>query len=95
MRYAAVVLAILACAAGIVAAWQWYRASSVDSGWTWTDATDPDMKQVVLEGNLASQSLANERAARLNKLAAVWTAATVFLGTLGNLAGSFVTVCSN
>jgi hypothetical protein len=89
MKCASIVFATLAFVAGMTAAWYWFRASKIvpSPPWPWS-GTDSDVKQVMLEGQVASNEIAAVESAKLNKLAAAWTGASVVLGTIGNLVGA-------
>lgn len=86
MKSVALVLALLSAAAGIVAAVYWWRASTPPSvPKIYTDSGDPNFAQQGIAGALVG---AGHEAARLNRPAALWTAASVILTALSAIASA-------
>jgi hypothetical protein len=106
MRLASILLALAALATGLLAAYKWYKASTVeiDLGYTYPgsqpgatyrrmgmelprfpESGDPELKQI---NETAATWDAMKEAAKLNKVAAVWTAASVALGALSAIVGA-------
>lgn len=98
-------LAVAAFVAGIVAAWKWYRSSKVEIdlgyGLPWDQSTytrmgiemprrpepfEPEQKWM---NDISATWEAMNQTARLNKVAAIWTAASVTLGTLCTVVGAW------
>lgn len=76
-------LALMAFCAGLIAAWFWYRASrvvAVPVRLGWVEPGSPEATQWI--GGLLA---ASNEVARLNKIAALWTAASVMIGVVSNL----------
>ena len=75
-------------ATGFVAALYWYGSStvSVEPGWY---GMEPVIREAAIQDWIAGLLQAGSEAARLNKIAALWTAATVVLGAIGNLAAAW------
>lgn len=71
---------------GLWAAWCWYKASniSVDPGWE-TEPGDPLASQMDWTSGIIEAVLLS---ARLNKVAALWTAITVMLGAICSIMGN-------
>jgi hypothetical protein len=83
MKWLSVLLACLGAVTGIVAAYYWYRSSQVSINPVWlTESGDPHASQ---SGWLAATMGAFSESARLNKIAASWTAAAVVLNMLSYL----------
>lgn len=73
---------------GLIAAWYWFRSSQIRTRPSCLDQSwDKSLDDVFLaEGNWMSEFLAAiASAAELNSKAAVWTAASVVLGTAGSI----------
>jgi hypothetical protein len=75
MNWVALALGILSAILGLIAAWRWYKAA---------EAT----KVIPVEQTEALRRTLR-RSGRLNKQAAYWTAATVFMAGLTELASAF------
>jgi len=96
MKYVGLVLALFAFGAGLIAARYWYSASKVQIIPVWEESG-------VIEPVMPDQSNADwivgliataQKAGRLNKIAAVWTAISVSLGTASAVAGAFLSAAS-
>jgi hypothetical protein len=93
MKCASIVLAVLACLAGLVAAWYWRESTKVqiDTGWGL-----PGSGMLIEPINDTQKSLAwavatiqaFNKASELSRTAALWTAGTVFLSALSAIAGA-------
>jgi hypothetical protein len=88
MKWVAIGLALLAFGAGITAATYWFRASVVRPI---TISNQVGLFRPVDEGAAHREEIsalidAGAASLHLNKIAALWTAASVVLGTLSNLA---------
>ncbi|MGA7327627.1 MAG: hypothetical protein WBX25_24820 [Rhodomicrobium sp.] len=89
MKVAALILALMAAASGLWAAFKWYRASHVhivafDERDDWPVPT-PDV-----EARLTALSISLQRAGRINKEAAFWTAVSIGLTGLSAVAAALV-----
>jgi len=87
MKVVALILALMAAASGLWAASKWYRASHVhiiafDERDDWPVPT-PDV-----EARLTALSISLQRAGRMNKEAAFWTAVSIGLTALSVVAGA-------
>jgi hypothetical protein len=95
MKYVSVAFALGAFVTGLIAAYHWYKASEVpiDPGWTLEDPepVDEELKQM---GWTAAIINAAQKSAILNKIAALWTAVAVVLGSVSSLAGSVISCIS-
>ncbi len=106
MKFLSILLALGASVTGLVAAYKWYRASTVqiDLGYTFPgsqaqetftrmgmecprhpEPVDPELKQM---NEMAATWDAMNEAAKLNKVAAAWTAGSVFLWALSAIVGA-------
>jgi hypothetical protein len=86
MRYLALAFALAALATGLVAAWYWYQSSVVGVVPNVDKAPRGGMAEA--SGPWVAGSIDSIRAAgALNKRASLWTAFSVFLGTISNLIG--------
>lgn len=94
MKTTAVVLAMLSFLTGLLAAWYWYKASTVPVERR-SDRGPKGAMLGVVRAELGSITAATETSAILNKKAAGWTAATVILGTLANVLGLIGPNCPN
>jgi hypothetical protein len=87
MKTTSIILALLAGVTGLVAAAYWYRGSGVKIvprvGARFGGMAAPGAPW--LSGSLD----AFKEAARLNKIASLWTAASVFLGAASSVIGAF------
>ncbi len=84
MKVSGLILAILSLVTGRLAAWYWYQASVITVGLALRSGPGGGMPGVV-RAALGGLRQSVEASATLNKNAALWTAAAVVLGTLGNL----------
>ena len=85
MRCASIAFAILAALAGLVAAWYWHGSAAVE---TRPDVIpdEPSTENMVW---LIAIRQGLQKAADLNRKAALWTAGAVILGALSALAQAF------
>jgi hypothetical protein len=86
MTVASIIFALAALAFGLVAAWYWYESSQVELRPTWD--TEPGDALLSQMGWMAGAMTAMTESARLNKLAALWTAGSVVLGAASIIVGS-------
>ena len=91
MKIAEVIITMLALVTGLVAAWYWYRASKItaDPGWGQTGLVEPGIHSAVQDAWMAATLKAASESARLNKLAAQWTAVAVALTGISSIAAVF------
>jgi hypothetical protein len=84
-------LALLSSAAGLVAAWFWYRSSQVPAvpPWAAVGGIEPGDPDLARSGWIAALLESTQEAGRLNKVAALWTAASVALGVAAVVAQAF------
>ncbi len=85
MRSITVAFAIAALGTGLMAARYWYKSSKIDvhSGWP----VEPGDTMLAQIGWIAGIMENITKAAELNKLAAVWTAASVLLSAASAIVG--------
>lgn len=90
MKVIEVLLAICGCIAGLVSAWYWLKASSVSVEPIWSKyrGVEPGVHSLSQDGWIGGMLEATLESARLNKIAARWTAATVAFAAMGTLAGT-------
>ena len=84
-------LKIIAVGAGGVAAWFWYCASKVIPTPTWARGDmpfEPVIPELAQDGWIVGLLEAASESARLNKIAALWTAASVLLSALSIALGA-------
>jgi hypothetical protein len=91
MRCIGITLTVLAFGTGLLAAWFWYRVSKVEIVPIWAVAgrMEPVIPELSQGGWISGLLAAGNEAARLNKIAALWTAASVAIGAAGNVAASW------
>jgi hypothetical protein len=89
MKVLALILAALSAVAGLIAAWQWWKASKVEfrpfeevNG----QLVEVPPTDVVVWVGAVRHTL--RKSGRLNKIAAIWTAASVGLAGMSALAGA-------
>lgn len=87
MKVIEVLLAICGCIAGLMSAWYWLKASSVSAEPIWSKygSVESGVHSLSQEGWIGGMLDATLKSARLNKIAARWTAATVALTAIGAL----------
>jgi hypothetical protein len=90
VRFVAIGLAIAALAAGLVAARYWYQSSvvKIDPAWQ-MEIRGPVDKNIM--GWVSGVMIAFTTASRLNRKAALWTAASVVLGAVSAVIGAWPT----
>jgi len=94
MKEASIAFAAIALVTGLVAAWHWYQSSKVeiDPGWNppgtggRIEPVMPDLRQLDIE---VATNNAFRRSGQLNKVAALWTAASVLASALASIFGAF------
>lgn len=91
MKIAEITLAILAFVTGLVAAGYWYRASKVtaDPGWDPNGLAEPGVHSAAQDAWIAAMLQSASESARLNKIAALWTAVSIFLTAISAIAAAF------
>lgn len=90
MRYVALVLAIAACVTGLIAAWHWYKASEIRIVPPWTPGGVRPWEQMLADYRRNEElSESTSESARLNKVAALWTAVAVALSGFSSIASAF------
>ncbi len=87
MKIAEIAIAVLAFVTGLVAAWYWYRASKItaDPGWGPNGLAEPGIHPAAQDAWIVAMLRSASESARLNKIAAFWTAAAVALNALAAL----------
>ena len=87
MKLAAVILAVIATICGLFACWYWYKSSNVAHpnrmAFLYGTLTSSD-KEIMVASAMALREVAADTA-KLNTKAALWTAAAVVIGAIGNL----------
>lgn len=83
-----VVLMLAALGTGLMAAWCWFKASRVRVQPSWD--IEPADAEASMGGWIAGSMTAFAESGRLNKIAALWTAVAVILGTVANLYGAYL-----
>jgi len=92
MKWVSVAIGLLGLGAGGLAAWYWYRASKVSTAPTWArgkNPFEPVDRELAHIGEIAGLVEGANESARLNKIAAQWTGASIFLSALSTVMGSF------
>ena len=89
------ILALLSCVCGAAGACYWYRSAMVEAIPTWADASDnPDFTNVPMidllgrDGWISRAIKALTESSRLNKWAALWSAAAVILTALSSVSSA-------
>ena len=85
MRHTQIVLALVAFCAGLIAAWFWYRASMVVAIPLRVARIEPGAPDTSGTDWVGGLLVASNEAARLNKIASLWTAASVALAAVSSL----------
>jgi hypothetical protein len=86
-----IALAALALGFGLLAAWFWYLASKVETlpPWSAPGRIEPVIPEFSQSGWISGLLTAGQENARLNKLAAFWTAVSVAIRAASNFAASW------
>ncbi len=71
------VLALIAFSSGLMGAWFWYRSSKVVTIPLRVGRVDPSAPDAAETGWISGLLVAGNEAARLNKIASLWTAASL------------------
>ena len=93
MKFVSIALAFAAFFTGLAAAWYWYKSSKVviDPEWG-IPGVDPHIRPVVPELVQLDLEVATDKAMQqigaLNKVASLWTAASVTLSAASSIVGS-------
>ncbi|WP_316227138.1 MULTISPECIES: hypothetical protein [unclassified Bradyrhizobium] len=93
MKWVSVAIGLLGLGAGGLAAWYWYCASKVSTTPIWArgeNPFEPVDRELAHMGEIAGLVEGANESARLNKIAAQWTGASIFLSVLSVAIGSFV-----
>jgi hypothetical protein len=78
-----IIFAVLGCAAALIAAYYWFRASNVSVNQPSASISDyPEL-------HIMSNEVAFNESSRLNSIAARWTGAAALLGAVSSIAGIF------
>ncbi|MEA2913929.1 MAG: hypothetical protein QOJ15_6010 [Bradyrhizobium sp.] len=103
MKCTSIVFAVIALVSGLLAAWFWLKSSKVKIGplgpkWRLpgtgvpTEPYLPDQKaqEMFVKNMMDSQEIVNAAldSARLNKVASLWTAASVLCGGVASITGT-------
>lgn len=78
-------LAVVGAVTGMLAAWYWFKSSRVPTQPSWP--TEPGDAQASQMGRMAGMMNASTKAAKLNAIAAGWTAVSVLLNVASTLVG--------
>ncbi len=78
-------LALVTLTSGLMSSWFWFQASRVAAVPFRFGRVEPDAADGSQTGWTSGLLVASNEAARLNKVAALWTAATMALGVIDNL----------
>ncbi len=92
MKWVSVAIGLLGLGAGGFAAWYWYCASKVSTAPTWArgkNPFEPVDRELAHIGEIAGLVQGANESTRLNKIAAQWTGASIFLSALSAVIGSF------
>jgi len=91
MKVAEIAIAILAFVTGLVAARYWYRASKItaDPGWGPNGLAEPGVHSAAQDAWITAMLKSASESARLNKIAALWTAMAVALTGISSIAAAF------
>lgn len=90
MKIAEIVIALLAFTAGLLAAWYWYKASRIQTVPKWSYSGEASWAQAFGQHRWTEELIARtSESARLNKIAALWTAVTVALAGISSIAAVF------
>ena len=80
MTYVTVLFGVASLVCGLVAAWQWYRASRIEIVPRFSELSD-DVHEADFNWTLVKAiMIAGRQTSALNRVAALWTAAAVLLG---------------
>ena len=87
MKVAEIAIAALAFVTGLIAAWYWYRASKIaaDPGWGPNGLAEPGVHSTTQDAWIGAMLQSASESARLNKIAAFWTAVAAMLNALAAL----------
>lgn len=90
VKYIEVLLAAAGGIAGLVSARYWFKASAipVEPIWSKYGGVEPGVHSASQDGWMFGVLEAATESARLNKIAARWTAATAMLGAISALVGA-------
>jgi hypothetical protein len=88
MKYLSIVTAIGAGICGLIAAYYWYNSSLIEYGPDWD--FEPVVEEAKNMGQFAAIMKAAKKSSNLNKRAALWTAATVFLSAVSAIASAYL-----
>lgn len=86
LKTMSITISIVALVTGLLAAWDWFRASRVQPKPNWR--VEPVVPKLADMGWTTATLEAFEKAGRLNARAALWTALSVALGASSSLVGN-------
>lgn len=84
MRFA---LSVLTVVSGLTSAWYWWKSSQVNIVPRWGGGVESGDSELSQQVWLAALLVSSTEAARLNKLAALWSAASVLLAAISWIIG--------
>jgi hypothetical protein len=95
VKYLVIALTAAACLTGLLSAWYWQKASlvPVDPGWGANGLVEPGVHSLSQDAWIAAMLRASLESARLNKIAARWTAVTAALTAIAALTGVLKECC--
>jgi hypothetical protein len=86
VKYLELVLAAVAFITGLLAAWYWYKASRIQTVPKWGYSGEGHWAQALGQHRWTEELITStSESARLNKIAALWTAVAVMLNALAAL----------
>lgn len=93
MKPASIAFAVIALATGLIAAWNWYKSSKVTIDPGWGLPGTGGYIEPVLQGHKqldmdAATIRGFDNSSSLNKVASLWTAASVLAGGMSSILGA-------
>lgn len=83
-------LVVLTLVSSLISAWYWWKSSQVDISPRWGGGVESGDSEQSLQAWVGALLEASAELARLNKRAALWSAASVLLVALSGIMGSSV-----
>lgn len=80
MTYSAILFGIASLVCGLIAAWQWYKASKISVQPRFHELSDDVPESDFNWALVKAIMVAGQETSALNRVAALWTAAAVLLG---------------